>query len=145
MGMERESSAHSCGPSGPRGANGCCACRGGVGDLHHGPVRDRRGRLCHSGCRLGTRRGCRDLGDRPAPPASEINPTVVEAMREVGIDLSQEVPKPIADEIVRDCDVVITMGCGDACPVYPGTKYEDWELDDPAGQPIERVREIRDE
>jgi protein-tyrosine-phosphatase len=77
-------------------------------------------------------------------PASDINPTVVRAMQEVGIDLSQEYPKPIADEIVRDADVVITMGCGDACPVYPGKKYEDWELDDPAGQPLEDVRPIRD-
>ena len=78
-------------------------------------------------------------------PASEINPTVVQAMQEVGIDLSQEYPKPLADEIVRKADVVVTMGCGDACPVYPGKKYEDWELDDPAGQPIEKVRQIRDE
>jgi protein-tyrosine-phosphatase len=66
-------------------------------------------------------------------------------MQEVGIELSPEYPKPIADELVREADVVITMGCGDACPVYPGTKYQDWELDDPAGQPIEQVREIRDE
>jgi protein-tyrosine-phosphatase len=78
-------------------------------------------------------------------PANEINPAVVEAMREVGLDLSEESPKPIADEMVRAADVVITMGCGDACPVYPGKKYEDWELDDPAGQPIEKVRAIRDD
>jgi protein-tyrosine-phosphatase len=78
-------------------------------------------------------------------PAQEIHPTVVQVMAEVGVDLSPEYPKPIADELVREADVVITMGCGDACPVYPGTKYEDWELDDPAGQPIEKVRELRDE
>jgi protein-tyrosine-phosphatase len=78
-------------------------------------------------------------------PAGEINPIVVQAMREVGIDLTQEYPKPIADEVVREADVVVTMGCGDACPIYPGKKYEDWELDDPAGQPIQRVRLIRDE
>jgi arsenate reductase (thioredoxin) len=78
-------------------------------------------------------------------PADEISPQVIAAMREVGLDLSQEFPKPITDEVVRAADVVITMGCGDACPVYPGKKYEDWELDDPAGQPIEKVRAIRDE
>jgi protein-tyrosine-phosphatase len=78
-------------------------------------------------------------------PANEINPAVVQTMQELGIDLSEEYPQPIADEIVREADVVITMGCGDACPVYPGKRYEDWELDDPAGQPIENVREIRDE
>jgi glycerol uptake facilitator protein len=77
-------------------------------------------------------------------PASEINPTVIQAMQEVGIDLAQEYPKPIADEVVREADVVVTMGCGDACPVYPGKRYEDWELDDPAGQPLGKVREIRD-
>jgi arsenate reductase (thioredoxin) len=78
-------------------------------------------------------------------PANHINPTVVQAMQEIGIDLAQEYPKPIADEVVREADVVITMGCGDACPIYPGKKYEDWELDDPAGQPIERVSQIRDD
>ena len=78
-------------------------------------------------------------------PASEINPAVVEAMGELGIDLSQEFPKPLTDEVVRAADVVITMGCGDACPIYPGKKYEDWELTDPAGQDIETVRKIRDE
>jgi protein-tyrosine-phosphatase len=77
-------------------------------------------------------------------PANEINSIVVQAMSEVGIDLVEEYPKPIADEIVREADVVVTMGCGDACPVYPGKRYEDWELDDPAGQSIEKVREIRD-
>jgi arsenate reductase (thioredoxin) len=78
-------------------------------------------------------------------PASELNPTVVEAMREIGIDISQEFPKPLTDEFVRAADVVITMGCGDACPIYPGKRYEDWALDDPAGQDLPMVRRIRDE
>ena len=78
-------------------------------------------------------------------PADEINPAVVEAMNELGVDLSHEFPKPLTDEVVRAADVVITMGCGDACPIYPGKKYEDWELDDPAGQNLETVRRIRDE
>ena len=78
-------------------------------------------------------------------PADEINPRVVEAMREVGIDVSQEFPKPLTGAMVRAADVVITMGCGDACPIYPGKRYEDWELDDPAGQDVESVRRIRDE
>ena len=78
-------------------------------------------------------------------PAEEINPSVVEAMAELGLDLSKEFPKPLTDDAVREADVVVTMGCGDACPIYPGKRYEDWELDDPAGQPVEAVREIRDE
>ncbi len=78
-------------------------------------------------------------------PADEINPAVVEAMDEIGVDTSEEFPKPLTDEVVRAADVVITMGCGDACPIYPGKKYEDWELDDPAGQDLETVRRIRDE
>ncbi len=78
-------------------------------------------------------------------PASEINPRVLEAMREIGLDLSHEFPKPLTDEAVRAADVVITMGCGDACPIFPGKRYLDWEVDDPAGQPIEAVRRIRDE
>jgi arsenate reductase (thioredoxin) len=78
-------------------------------------------------------------------PADEINPAVVEAMGEVGVDMAQEFPKPLTDEVVRAADVVITMGCGDACPVYPGKRYEDWELDDPAGLGLEAVRVIRDE
>lgn len=77
-------------------------------------------------------------------PADEINPAVVEAMDEIGVDLREEFPKPLTDEAVRAADVVITMGCGDACPVYPGKRYEDWQLDDPAGRPLEAVREIRD-
>ena len=83
---------------------------------------------------------------RPAArPASEINPAVIEAMNELGVDMSEEFPKPLTDEFVQAADVVITMGCGDACPIYPGKKYADWQLDDPAGQNLETVREIRDE
>jgi len=78
-------------------------------------------------------------------PADDINPAVVEAMEEVGVDLSQELPKPLTDDFVRAADVVITMGCGDACPIYPGKRYEDWELEDPAGKDGETVRRIRDQ
>jgi arsenate reductase (thioredoxin) len=78
-------------------------------------------------------------------PGDRINPAVVAAMDEWGIDLSQEFPKPLTDEFVKAADVVITMGCGDACPIYPGKRYEDWELRDPAGQPVEVVRTIRDD
>ena len=78
-------------------------------------------------------------------PGEHVNPAAVEAMREVGVDLSEEFPKPLTDELVRDADVVVTMGCGDACPVYPGKRYEDWELEDPAGKDLEAVRRIRDE
>ena len=78
-------------------------------------------------------------------PAERLNPAVVAAMAEVGIDLSRELPKPLTDQAVRAADVVITMGCGDACPFYPGKRYEDWQLQDPAGQPIEVVRGIRDD
>ena len=78
-------------------------------------------------------------------PASQINPVVVEAMAEVGVDITEEFPKPWTDEIVRAANVVITMGCGDACPLYPGKRYEDWELTDPAGQDLETIRPIRDE
>ena len=78
-------------------------------------------------------------------PAAEVNPTVVEAMREIDVDITREIPKPISDASVLAADVVITMGCGDACPVYPGKRYEDWELEDPAGKSIETVRAIRAE
>src|SRR5262245_7908634 len=70
-------------------------------------------------------------------PADQLNPAVVEAMREVGVDISAERPKRLEDVMVRESDVVITMGCGDACPIYPGKRYEDWELEDPAGKDIE--------
>jgi arsenate reductase len=78
-------------------------------------------------------------------PAETINPAVLEAMDELGVDMQKEFPKPLTDEVVRAADVVITMGCGDACPIYPGKRYEDWALDDPAGQDLETVRRIRDE
>src|SRR5215203_5235096 len=78
-------------------------------------------------------------------PADQINPAVAAGLAEWGIDLSREFPKPLTDEFVRAADVVITMGCGDACPIYPGKKYEDWELDDPAGEDLETVRRIRDD
>lgn len=78
-------------------------------------------------------------------PADRINPAVAQAMEEVGIDLSREFPKPLTDEVVEAADVVITMGCGDACPVYPGKRYLDWELEDPAGKPVETVRRIRED
>jgi arsenate reductase (thioredoxin) len=78
-------------------------------------------------------------------PGDEINPAVIAAMEEVGVDMSEEFPKPLTDEVVRAADVVITMGCGDACPIYPGKRYEDWTLDDPAGQDLDAVRRIRDE
>ncbi len=75
----------------------------------------------------------------------DLNPAVVEALAEIGVDLSEEFPKPLTDEVVRAADVVVTMGCGDACPIYPGKHYEDWDLDDPAGQGLEAVRRIRDD
>jgi protein-tyrosine-phosphatase len=78
-------------------------------------------------------------------PANELNPAAVAAMREVGIDISGESPKQLSTERVRASDVVITMGCGDTCPIFPGKRYEDWVLDDPAGLGVEAVRPIRDE
>ena len=78
-------------------------------------------------------------------PGEEINPNAVAALEEVGVDLSDAFPKPLTDDVVRAADIVITMGCGDACPIYPGQRYEDWELDDPEGQDLETVRRIRDE
>jgi protein-tyrosine-phosphatase len=78
-------------------------------------------------------------------PADEINPVAVQAMREVGVDLSERSPKPLTNEYVREADIVITMGCGDACPIYPGKRYEEWELEDPAGKDLDAVRRIRDE
>jgi arsenate reductase len=93
----------------------------------------------------------RHAGDRVrvlsagSAPADSLNPAVVEAMREVGIDLVREQPKRLTDDAVEASDVVITMGCGDACPVFPGKRYLDWQLDDPAGKGIDDVRPIRDE
>jgi protein-tyrosine-phosphatase len=78
-------------------------------------------------------------------PGREVNPSAVAVMREVGIDIAGEFPKPWTDEVVQAADVVVTMGCGDACPVYPGKQYEDWTLDDPAGQDVDAVRPIRDQ
>jgi len=92
----------------------------------------------HSGGRIHVRSAGSD-------PGEEINPAVIEAMEELGVDLGEEFPKPLTDEVVRAADVVITMGCGDACPIYPGKRYEDWTLDDPAGQDLDTVRRIRDQ
>jgi arsenate reductase len=78
-------------------------------------------------------------------PAAEINPSVVAAMAEVGLDVTRAFPKRLTDEMAGDADVVVLMGCGDACPVYPGTRYLDWDLPDPQGKPVEEVRPIRDE
>ena len=78
-------------------------------------------------------------------PAERLNPAVIEAMSEIGLDISKEFPKPLTDEVVRAADVVVTMGCGDACPLYPGKRYLDWELEDPAGKSLAIVRRIRDE
>jgi arsenate reductase (thioredoxin) len=78
-------------------------------------------------------------------PAHEIHENVRRVMDEIGLDLSKEFPKALTDEVVRAADVVITMGCGDACPVYPGKRYLDWDLPDPAGQPVDEVRKVRDE
>jgi len=78
-------------------------------------------------------------------PGEEINPAAIDAMAELGVDMSEEFPKPITDEAVEAADVVITMGCGDACPVFPGKRYEDWELEDPEGKDLATVRRIRDE
>lgn len=85
------------------------------------------------------------LNVQSSEPAHEVNPAVIATMDELGIDLSNEFPKPLTDEVVRVADVVITMGCGDACPVYPGKRYLDWELPDPAGKGLDDVRPIRDE
>lgn len=86
-----------------------------------------------------------DVFSGGSEPAGAVNPAAVEAMAEVGIDIRAEFPKPWTDEIIRAADVVITMGCGDVCPVYPGKRYEDWVLDDPDGLGVDEVRPIRDE
>jgi len=78
-------------------------------------------------------------------PASEIHAGVLAALREIGLDPAEEFPKPLADEFVKAADVVVTMGCGDACPVFPGKKHEDWRVPDPAGKPVEEVRAIRED
>ena len=86
-----------------------------------------------------------DVRSAGSTPAEEIHPVVVKAMEEVGIDLSAEHPKRIDDDVVRASDVVVTMGCGDACPIYPGKRYEDWQVEDPSGRSLEEVRGIRDD
>jgi arsenate reductase len=78
-------------------------------------------------------------------PGERIDAAVIEAMRELGLDVTEEFPKPLTDEVVRAADVVITMGCGDSCPIYPGKHYEDWDVADPANQPLDVVRVIRDD
>jgi protein-tyrosine-phosphatase len=89
-------------------------------------------------------RGQVEVRSAGSAPAAELHPAVVAAMREIGIDLAEAFPKPLTAEVARAADVVVSMGCGDSCPVYPGQRHEVWEIDDPAGQPLERVRAIRD-
>lgn len=86
-----------------------------------------------------------DVHSGGSEPADQVNRAAIEVMAEVGVDIAGEFPQPWSDEIVRAADVVVTMGCGDACPVFPGKRYLDWQLDDPAGRPVEDVRPIRDE
>ncbi len=88
--------------------------------------------------------GAIDVRSAGSEPADQLNPVVVEAMREVGIDIAARQPELLSPSDVREADVVVTMGCGDACPIFPGKRYEDWPLDDPAGQGIDAVRAIRD-
>lgn len=90
-------------------------------------------------------RGRIHVGSAGSTPATEVNPAVVQVMAEVGIDISTERPKGLSDEAVHEADAVITMGCGDACPIFPGKRYIDWELPDPAGKTVEEIRPIRDE
>jgi arsenate reductase len=89
--------------------------------------------------------GAVEVRSAGSAPADQINPAAVQAMAEVGIDIASETPKILTDQAVRDSDVVITMGCGDTCPFYPGKRYEDWVLDDPAGKDVAAVRPIRDD
>ncbi|ASU81612.1 arsenate reductase ArsC [Nocardiopsis gilva YIM 90087] len=89
--------------------------------------------------------GAVEVRSAGSEPGERINPIAAEAMREVGIDISANTPKVLTPEAVEASDVVITMGCGDTCPVFPGKRYLDWELDDPAGQPLDKVRPVRDE
>ena len=88
--------------------------------------------------------GCIDVRSAGSEPADELNPSVVTLLVERGLDPGKEFPKPLSDALAQEADVIVTMGCGDTCPVYPGKRYLDWELDDPAGQPIEVVRPIVD-
>jgi arsenate reductase len=96
------------------------------------------------GC-FSTAGGALTVRSAGSDPAERLNPAVVEVMAEVGVDLTHEFPRPLTDPAARAADVVITMGCGDACPIYPGKRYEDWELEDPDGKDVETVRQIRDE
>jgi len=89
--------------------------------------------------------GAIEVRSAGSQPAEQVNPAAVEAMAELGIDMSAEIPKVLTTEAVRESDVVITMGCGDTCPIFPGKRYEDWELEDPAGQGVAAVRPIRDD
>ncbi|GAA2112422.1 arsenate reductase ArsC [Microlunatus panaciterrae] len=89
--------------------------------------------------------GAIEVRSAGSEPADQVNPAAVQAMAELGIDISAERPKILTDQAVRESDVVVTMGCGDTCPFYPGKRYEDWQLDDPAGKGVEAVRPIRDE
>ena len=89
--------------------------------------------------------GAVEVRSAGSQPADQVNPAAVAAMAEVGIDITGETPKILTDQAVRQSDVVVTMGCGDSCPFYPGKRYEDWVLDDPAGKGVESVRHIRDE
>jgi arsenate reductase (thioredoxin) len=109
-----------------------CVHNAGRSQMAAGLVKLRSGGLVH----------VRSAG---SDPADQINPMVVEAMREIGVDMAEEFSKPLTDELVRAADVVVTMGCGDACPIYPGKRYEDWQLEDPAGQDLDTVRRIRDD
>ncbi|MEC5190464.1 MULTISPECIES: arsenate reductase ArsC [unclassified Arthrobacter] len=90
-------------------------------------------------------KGTIEVRSAGSQPADKVNPAAVEAMAELGIDMSAEIPKVLTAEAVQESDVVITMGCGDTCPIFPGKRYEDWELEDPAGQGVASVRPIRDE
>ena len=89
--------------------------------------------------------GAIEVRSAGSQPADKVNPAAVEAMAELGIDMSAEIPKVLTTEAVKESDVVITMGCGDTCPIFPGKRYEDWELEDPAGQGVAAVRPIRDD
>ena len=89
--------------------------------------------------------GAIEVRSAGSQPAEKVNPAAVEAMAEIGIDMSAEIPKVLTTEAVKESDVVITMGCGDTCPIFPGKRYEHWELEDPAGQGVESVRPIRDD
>ncbi len=89
--------------------------------------------------------GAVEVRSAGSEPADQVNPAAVQAMAEIGIDIAAETPKILTDQAVRESDVVITMGCGDTCPFYPGKRYQDWVLEDPAGQGVEAVRTIRDE